>query len=114
MNVCINYRQGNKNRYIKFWRKKCNLYSKFLHSTCLIIDYHCAIDSCYLIKYKAEQRHLWPSFVTNDKLKEVWYWNITRMRSKDELKEFEIKSCMCYYFDEMMRVRDINLNDILL
>ena len=36
------------------------------------------------------------------------------MGSKDELKEFEIKSCMCYYFDEMMRVRDINLNDILL
>ena len=36
------------------------------------------------------------------------------MDSKDELKEFEIKNCTCYYFDGMMRVRDINLNDILL
>ena len=36
------------------------------------------------------------------------------MESKDELKEFEIKNYTCYYFGGMMRVRDINLNDILL
>ena len=35
------------------------------------------------------------------------------MEAKDELKEFEIKNCKCYYFDEMMRVRDINLNFII-
>ena len=38
---------------------------------------------------------------------------MTRMETKDELKEFEIKNCTCYYFDEMMRVRDINLNFII-
>ena len=28
---------------------------------------------CYLIKYKAKQKHLLPFYVTNNKLKEVFY-----------------------------------------
>ena len=30
------------------------------------------------------------------------------MKGKDELKEFDIKNCTCYYFDDIMRVRDID------
>ena len=38
------------------------------------------------------------------------------MESKDELKEIEIRNCMCYYFDDIMRVRetDIDFSDIAL
>ena len=36
------------------------------------------------------------------------------MESKDELKEIDIKHCMCYYFDDIMRVIDIDFNDISL
>ena len=38
------------------------------------------------------------------------------MESKDELKEIDIKNQMCYYFDDIIRFwdRDINFSDILL
>ena len=36
------------------------------------------------------------------------------MESKDELKEIDIKNRTCYYFDDIMRVIDIDFNDILL
>ena len=35
------------------------------------------------------------------------------MESKDELKEIDIKNHTCYYFDHIMRVRDIDFCDIL-
>ena len=34
------------------------------------------------------------------------------MESKDELKEIDIKNCMCHYFDDIMRVSDTNNNSI--
>ena len=36
------------------------------------------------------------------------------MESNDELKEIDIKSCTCYYFDDIMRVADIDFYKILL
>ena len=36
------------------------------------------------------------------------------MKGKNELKEFDIKNCTCYYFDDIMRVRDIDFSNILL
>ena len=38
------------------------------------------------------------------------------MKSKDELKEIDIKNRTCYYFEDIMRVwdRDIDFSDILL
>ena len=36
------------------------------------------------------------------------------MESKDELKEINIKNRTCYYFDDIMRVRDIDFRDISL
>ena len=36
------------------------------------------------------------------------------MRSKDELKKIDIKNCMCYYFDDIMTVQDIDSRNILL
>ena len=34
------------------------------------------------------------------------------MESKYELKEIDIKNRMCYYFDHIMRVSDIDFSDI--
>ena len=38
------------------------------------------------------------------------------MKSKDELKEIDIKNCTCFYFDDIIRARnrDIHSTDILL
>ena len=36
------------------------------------------------------------------------------MESKDELKKFDIKNRTCYYFDDIMKVKDIDFKDILL
>ena len=36
------------------------------------------------------------------------------MESQDELKEVDIKNRTCYYFDDIVRVIDIDFNDILL
>ena len=44
--------------------------------------------NCYLIKYKAKQKHLLPYYVTNNKLKEVFINRcIMNMESTDELKK---------------------------
>ena len=78
------------------WEKqKYNLRNKkFLYFTCL---YNCIIDSSYLIKYKAKQKHLLPFYATNNELKEIY-----------------IKNCTCYYFDDIItRDIDINISDML-
>ena len=36
------------------------------------------------------------------------------MKRKDEFKKNNIKNCMCYYFDDIMKVDDINVDNILL
>ena len=36
------------------------------------------------------------------------------MESKDELKEIDIKYRTCYYFDDVMKARDIDSGNILL
>ena len=36
------------------------------------------------------------------------------MESINELKEIDIKSCTCCYFDDIMRVRYFDFSDILL
>ena len=36
------------------------------------------------------------------------------MESINEWKEIDIKSCTCYYFDDIMRVRYFDFSDILL
>ena len=35
------------------------------------------------------------------------------MESKDELKEIDVKNRTCYYFDNIMRLEDINFNILL-
>ena len=37
-----------------------------------------------------------------------------KMGTKDELKEIDIKNHTCYYFDDIMKVRDIGSGNILL
>ena len=34
------------------------------------------------------------------------------MESNDELKEIDIKNCTCYYFDEIININSLNLDNI--
>ena len=52
------------------------LKKKFLYFTCVFITYNCIIDSCYLIKCKAKQKHLSPFYMTNNESKKFCTGNI--------------------------------------
>ena len=39
---------------------------------------------------------------------------VINMNSNDELKEIEIKHRTCYYFDDIMKIEDFNLDNILI
>ena len=68
MNVCINYRcKRNKNII-------CETKCFYIILAFLLITIALLITVsiyCYLIKYKAKQKHLLTFFVTNNKLKEI-------------------------------------------
>ena len=36
------------------------------------------------------------------------------MESNDRLKEIDIKNCTCYYFDDMIKIKDFDLDNILI
>ena len=61
---------------------------------------------CYLIRYKSKQKQLLPFLVTNDKC-------IINVDSNDELKEVDIKTRPCRYFDDISEIEDFNLDNIL-
>ena len=70
---------------------------------------------CYLIKYKGKQKYLLPFYVTNNELKEALYQlYIIKMESNYEFKKIDIKNRTCHYFDDIMRVEDIDFDYILL
>ena len=35
------------------------------------------------------------------------------MDSNNELKEIDIKSRMCYYFDDIIKIEDFDINNVL-
>ena len=36
------------------------------------------------------------------------------MESNDKLKEIDIKKCTCYYFDNIIKIEDFDIDDILI
>ena len=36
------------------------------------------------------------------------------MESNDELKEIDIENCTCYYFNDIIKFEDFDLNNILI
>ena len=34
------------------------------------------------------------------------------MKSNDELKEINIKTCTCFYFDDINKIEDLNLSNV--
>ena len=36
------------------------------------------------------------------------------MESKNELKEIDIKNCTCYYFDDIVKIENLDLDNILM
>ena len=39
---------------------------------------------------------------------------ITKMENNDKLKEINIKNSICYYFDDIIKIEDLDLDNILL
>ena len=39
---------------------------------------------------------------------------IINVDSNDDLKEIDIKNCTCYYFDDIIKIEDFYLNNILI
>ena len=73
------------------------------------------IISCYLyyISYRRKQKHfLLPFNSTIPKLSEIRYLKyIMKMKSNDELKEFNIKNRTCYYFDDIDKFKYFNFGN---
>ena len=68
-----------------------------------------------MIKNKTKQKHLLPFSVANSKLKKFCINNnIIKTESKDESKEIDIKNRMRYYFDDIIKYKDIWPVNILL
>ena len=84
-------------------------YFFFIITIALLID---VSIYCHLIKHKAKERHLLPFYITNNELKKFCINNI-KMKSKDKLKEIDTKNPMYYWFDYIMRVRDIDYDFLL-
>ena len=65
----------------------------FLYFTCLLLTTIVLLIAvsiyCYLIKYKAKQKHLLPFYITNNKLKEVLY--ILKNNNNNILKKWRVK-----------------------
>ena len=36
------------------------------------------------------------------------------MESKNELKEIDIKNCTCYYFEDIVKIENLDLDNILM
>ena len=36
------------------------------------------------------------------------------MESNDKLKQIDIKNCICYYFDDIIKIEDFHLDNILI
>ena len=70
MNVCINYRRERNKNIISQTKSFYILLAFLLITIALLIS---VSIYCYLIKYKAKQKHLLPFYVTNNELKKVLY-----------------------------------------
>ena len=66
------------------------------------------------MKHQAKPKRLLPYHVTNSNLKFYISKCIVNMESNDELKETDIKNCTCYYFDDVIKIVDFNLNNFLI
>ena len=81
---------------------------------------------CFLIKFQAKQKHLLPFRDTNNELKKFYVDNILLkkwikrsktekwIKSKNKLKEIDIKSHTCYSFDDIIKIQDFGINNILI
>ena len=55
----------------------------------------------FQIKYKVKQKYLLPYYITSDNLITLF-------------KEINIKNCTCFYLDDIIKIKDFNLDNILI
>ena len=68
---------------------------------------------CYLIKFRAKQKHY--HLTTEIANEEKFYIKCAiKKESNDKLKYIDIKKRACYYFDDIIKIEDFNLDNILI
>ena len=67
--------------------------------------------NCYFIKYRAKLKHLFPFHDTNKELKSfvlIIYYK--KLESKNKPEEIDIKNHTYYYFDDIIKIEDFDIN----
>ena len=89
-------------------------FHNFLHFTIhfiIIITLLAAVSTyCLLVKYQAKPKHLLHCHYSASRLKETRYYE---MGINYKLKEIIIKDRTCYYFDDIIKLKDFNHDNIL-
>ena len=67
-----------------------------------------------MIKYQPKQKHLLPFDDIDNKQK--FYINkcIIKRESAEKLKEIDTENHTCYYFDDIIKIEDFDLDNILI
>ena len=60
--------------------------------------------------------HLLPFHGTNNELRKVFILinKLKKMESNNKLKEIDIENRTCYYFGDIIKIEDFDLNNILI
>ena len=67
-----------------------------------------------IAKYRSNKT-FWPFHDTNTNFEKLNINKVLKnMVSNDELKEIDIKSCICYFLDDIIRIEDFGFDYILL
>ena len=66
---------------------------------------------CYLIKYRAKQKHFLPFDITNNELKEIMYQQY-KSKMSEKVKDISTKSHAYCFFDYITNTRKFDRNNI--
>ena len=66
---------------------------------------------CYLIKYRAKQKHLLPFKFTNNKLKEIMYQKY-KSKMSNKVKDIHLKNRTYYFCNDMINIKNFDVNNV--
>ena len=66
---------------------------------------------CYLIKYRAKQKHSLPFKFTNNKLKEIVYQKY-KSKMSNKVKDIDLKNRTYYFCNDMINIKNFDVNNI--
>ena len=67
--------------------------------------------NCYMIKYRAKQKHSLPFHFTNNELKEIIYRK-HKSKMSNNIKDIDIKNRIYYFFNGIIIIKHFDPNNI--